>query len=407
MVAVCLSCSMSVSAQRRAPKGMRSDAMDVVKQMGVGWNLGNTLEAYNGRSAANLAPRRRTGSDGQGTLPMDGVGDTFPAGLETETSWGNPVTTKALIDSVRAAGFRSLRIPVRWYPHFVYDGQTLRIDPKWTARVKEIVGYALANDMYVVLNTHHEMWLESHPTYADSANVYKQLRMLWTEIAHEFADYDQHLVFAGTNEVHIPGNWGRPSQENADVQNGMNQVFVDAVRATGGKNRWRPLAVQTYVCNGQFGVELFRMPHDVVDKRLIVEVHNYDPYNYGLQDKVRFWGTPYIKYDTESDNDEAAIDATYRKLHDAFTAKGVPFIVGEMGANFHTGKDADELRVVEESYGYYLEHVVKVVRSNGGAPFVWDNGVTGRRGTECFGMFDRRSGGRLLHQQVRKVLFDN
>lgn len=378
-VAVCVACSTMVFAQRRAPRGMRSDAMEVVKQMGVGWNLGNTLEAYNGRPAPQFST-------------------SFPAGLETETSWGNPVTTREMIDSVRAAGFRSLRVPVRWYPHFVYDGQSLHIDPKWTARVREVVDYAMANDMYVVLNTHHESWLESHPTYADSARVFRQMRMLWTEIAKAFADYDEHLVFAGTNEVHIQGNWGEPTKENADVQNGFNQVFVDAVRATGGNNRWRCLAVQTYVCNGQWGIDLFRMPTDVVDKRLIVEVHNYDPYNYGLQDKVRFWGTPYKAYGTESDADEAAIDRTYARLHDAFTARGVPFIVGEMGANFHTARDVDELRVVEESYLYYLDYVVKAIRRNGGAPFVWDNGVTARRGTECFGMFDRRNHMKLLHR---------
>ena len=376
------------------PKGMRTDAASIVKQMGVGWNLGNTFEAYN-------APRRSFSNIPQVEGNALGVNQsaevTYPAGIETETSWGNPVTTREMIDSVRAAGFRSLRLPVRWYPHFKYDGSTLKIDPLWIKRLREVVDYCRDNDMYVVMNTHHEMWLESHPTYADSAAVYKQLRMLWTEIALAFADYDEHLVFAGTNEVHIPNNWGQPTQENADVQNGFNQVFVDAVRATGGNNRWRPLVVQTYVCNGQFGIGLFRMPTDVVGGRLIVEVHNYDPYNYGLQDKIRFWGNQYKEYGTESEDDEAAIDHTYAQLHDAFTAKGVPFIVGEMGANFHTARDADELRVVEESYLYYLDYVVKAIRRNGGAPFVWDNGVTGRRGTECFGMFDRRNHMKLLH----------
>ena len=367
--------ALSLQAQKKAPKGMRTDAVQIAKKMRVGWNLGNTLEAYN---------------SGQG--------------IESETSWGNPRTTKEMIDSVAAAGFGAVRIPVRWYPHFTCDGHTLTIDPAWMNRVKEIVGYCLDNHLYVIINSHHETWLEGHPTYADSARVYNQLRLMWTEIAKAFQSYDEHVLFAGTNEVHVGNNWGEPTAENAVVQNGYNQQFINAVRATGGNNRWRTLVVQTYVCNASFGLDLFKMPTDPTRQRLMVEVHNYDPYKYGLTDEVRFWGTPYQQYGTNSNNDEAELAATYRRLKDTFTDKGIPFVVGEMGANYHTYKDAAEAAIVEASCNYYYEKVLSTIRQNGGIPFIWDNGVTGRRGQECFGLFDRRNHMRSQHPGVIKAV---
>jgi len=368
-----LSCT-SVRAQRNAPQSMRSDAKEIVKNMRVGWNLGNTLDAYN-----------------QGSQ-------------DSETSWGNPRTTKEMIDSVAAAGFGAVRIPVRWYPHFTYDGTTLTVDPQWMNRVKEIVGYCISNNLYAIINTHHESWLEGHPTYADSARVYRQFRLLWTEIAKAFQDYDQRVLFAGTNEVHVGNNWGRPTDENAEVQNGYNQVFVDAVRATGGNNLWRTLVVQTYVTNADFGVELFRMPKDKVSNRLIVEMHNYDPYRYGLTDEIRFWGTPYQKYGTNSTNDEADLEKTYSRLKHNFTDKGIPFIIGEMGTNYHSYRNDEEKIIVDESCIYYYNKVLNTIRNNGGCAFIWDNGVTTRRGKECFGLFDRRNHMKTMHPGVIEIV---
>lgn len=351
-------------------KSMKQDAAAIVKNMGIGWNLGNTLEAYN-RGAQ-----------------------------DSETSWGNPHTTKEMIDSIAAAGFGAVRIPVRWYPHFTYDGTTLTVDPAWMNRVKEVVGYCIDNNLYAIINTHHESWLEGHPTYADSARVYKQLRLLWTEIANAFRDYDERLLFAASNEVHVGNNWGRPTDENAEVQNGYNQVFINAVRATGGKNKKRNLVVQTYVCNGQFGLELFRMPKDKAMNRLIVEMHNYDPYRYGLTDEIRFWGKDYVDYGTNSADDEAELTSTYDHIRRTFTDQGIPFIIGEMGSNYHTFKDTAEQAIVESSCTHYYNFVLSTIRSAGGAPFIWDNGATTHRGKECFGLFDRRNHMRCMHPGV-------
>lgn len=365
---VCLLALMSVNAFCQIAKKMAS-------QMGIGWNLGNTLDAYSFGNAA-----------------------------DSETSWGNVKTEKWMIDSIAKAGFKSVRIPVRWYPHFTYSDNKMVIDATWMNRVKEIVGYCLDNDLYVIINTHHEMWLEGRPFYADSSRVYKQFRALWTEIATAFRDYDYKLLFAGTNEVHVGNDWGRPNDENSEVQNGYNQAFVDAVRATGGKNKDRNLVVQTYAANADFGVELFRLPKDKVKNHLLVEVHNYDPYKYGLTDEVRFWGRKYIELGTVSNDDEGVSKKLYDRLKREFTDKGIPFIVGEMGANYHTAKDDQELKLVEESCGEYYHTILNLIKVSGGVPFIWDNGQTFRRGKECFGLFDRRNNMKCMHPQVLEAV---
>ena len=219
------------------------DAQTWCKNVVMGWNLGNSLEAEG-----------------------------------TETSWGNPATTADMIKSIKGEGFNAVRIPVRWGQHC--DMSTMTIDEKWLSRVKEIVDWCLAEDMYVIINTHHDLWLEHYPTNAKKAELNEKLGKLWTNIATAFADYDGRLAFAGLNEVNAEGNWGlTPTQENYDVTNSFNQTFVDAVRATGGNNAQRNLVVQSYRCNPTMGLTNLVVPTDPTPNRLSVEFHYYDPYS--------------------------------------------------------------------------------------------------------------------------------
>ena len=342
--------------------GMEHTAEQLASLMKVGWNLGNSLDAY--------------GND--------------PA--TSETSWGNPVTTKAMIDSVAKAGFNAIRIPVRWYPHFREDANGgIKIDSTWMQRVKQLVDWSLENDMYVIINTHHEKWLESHALYKDSAEVYRKERALWKEIAIYFRDYDEHSLFAGTNEVHIPDNWGRPEQENADVQNGFNQVFVDAVRATGGRNTYRTLVVQTYVTNYEFGLELFRFPTDSTPGRMMVEMHFYDPWNYCGLGTDKYWGVPCNRFGVNGEAQEARLKSTLANLKSAFVDKGYPIIIGECGVVRHEVASGEEKEVIESARGYYLEMMVSECRRNGAIPFLWDNGLAMGAGQEQFGLFNREN----------------
>ena len=219
-------------------------APQVAAQINAGWNLGNTLEAQCG-----------------------------------ETAWGNPVASQQLINAVKAAGFNAIRIPGGWDCHA--NQTTFAIDAAWMARVKQVVDYAYSQNMYVILNIHwDDGWLEANPTFAFQTAVNQKQQAFWTQIANTFKAYDQHLLFAGTNEVHA--DYNTPTAENNTVQQSYNQTFVNAVRATGGNNASRTLVVQTYNTNISHGLNFFNMPTDTIASRLIVEVHYYDPYDFTL-----------------------------------------------------------------------------------------------------------------------------
>ncbi len=337
---------------------MPSDAKQLAYNMTVGWNLGNSLEAYSSSASTS------------------------------ETDWGNPKTTQAMIDAVKDAGFNAIRIPVRWYPHFSYYNGTITIDATWLARVKEVIGYCIKDGLYVIINTHHELWLENHATYADSASVFATERALWTTLANAFADYDEHLLFAGTNEVHLDGNWDECKTENAIVQNKFNQIFVDKVRESGGKNLYRNLIVQTYSCNDSWGITHFTVPKDPTSGRLIVEVHAYEPYSYAMNpgEPYKYWGTKYSSYGIESWSQESYLNNVFSKLKTAFVDKGYPVIIGECGAIRHTSPTT----AMNESRAYYLKTFISKAKSYGIVPFLWDNGSTGT-GEESYGLFKRKS----------------
>lgn len=330
-------------------------AAAVAAEMTVGWNLGNSLEVPDG-----------------------------------ETAWGNPATTKRLVDSVSRAGFNVLRIPSAWNSYA--DQESLEIDADWLARVKEVVDYGIANDMYIILNSHWDGgWLEEQPVYTMQAAVNEKQLAYWTQIANYFKDYGERLLFAGTNEVRA--NYGTPTVENIEVQESYNQTFVTAVRATGGNNASRSLIVQTYNTNIGHGLAYFTLPEDPAEDRLFVEVHYYDPYNFTLdQDPASactVWGQPWADGDVCTWGQEAYTDDLFGQVNAEWVAEGVPVILGEFGVGRRSSLTGSELTDHLESREYYLEYVVASAVENGMVPIYWDNGYYGDNG---FALFNRTSG---------------
>ena len=221
------------------------DPIALCKSITIGWNLGNSLDA--------------TGY-----------------GSGSETSWGNPVTTKALIDTVRDAGFDAVRIPTTWFNHADDD---LNVDEEWFSRVHEVVDYAYSEGMYVILNVHHENWNDPYEsTYKETS---RKLKNLWKQIANEFKDYGSRLIFEGMNEPRWRNTnfeWNGGNSEGREVVNKLNADFVKAVRATGGNNKYRALMIPTYAASTS-SLEGFTVPDD---KSLIVSVHAYSPYNFAM-----------------------------------------------------------------------------------------------------------------------------
>lgn len=331
-------------------------AVDLGKMMIPGWNVGNSLEATGG-----------------------------------ETSWGNPLITQRLMDSVKAAGFNAIRIPVAWSKFS--DTSTYTIKTDFLNRVKEVVDYVLNDNMYAIINIHWDGgWMQ--PTYAMEEYVNNRLSIMWNQIALNFRDYDHRLLFAGTNEVHVEDNWGAPSKENYTVQNGFNQTFVNTVRATGGRNVYRYLVVQGYVTNIDYTVSYLSIPSDGTSDRLMVEVHYYDPYNFTINndnDNIIQWG----KYATnpartETWANESYADNQFMKMRLNFIDRGYPVILGEYCATSRLNLGSEDLNAEHAWYRkYYIGYITASIICHGLIPFYWDNGYTGNHAS---GLFTRSTG---------------
>ncbi len=334
------------------PAPMRDiPSTELVKEMKVGWDLGNTLDS--------------TITNPKGTeLPSD-----------WETAWGQPVTTKAMIDSVAAQGFNVLRVPITWEGKFG-EGPDYTIDPDWLARVNEIVDYGIDDDMFVIINVHHEEW--HMPTYENEAAAQEILTALWAQIADHFKDYNEKLIFEGLNEPRLKGTpmeWNGGNDEARDVINHWNAAFVETVRNSGGNNKLRHLMVTPYAASSMDKVlNDFAVPDD---DKVIVSIHAYLPYTFALADNAQ--ATTEWSADNPADTND--IDMLMANLKDRYLDKGRAVIIGEMGTRNRMNTEARA-----ECARYYSE-----AAHNAGIPICWwdNNAFVG--GGENFGLFDRKT----------------
>ncbi len=351
LLAAIMLASMGSWAQTVEPNngGMTLSAQEWTRDVVMGWNLGNSLEC-----------------------PY------------TETEWGNPKTTKAMIHAVAEAGFNAIRIPVRWINH-VNNTTDMIVNADWLARVKEVVDWCLEENMYVIINSHHEEWYDRNPYYSKQEENNRMLAALWTCIATYFRDYDQRLIFAGTNETTV--NWAAPTAEQQAVQNSYNQTFVDAVRETGGKNYYRNIVVQTFACSPYHGLNGFTIPTDKVEGRLSVEFHYYDPYEYCGNCTYYYWGEAYKdKGRILASSTESTITNLFDRITNTWAKKGLGVVMGEYGVSNHFTEDDKQTQ--QENMQYYLKCVVSEARQHGFAAFAWDNNAF-NNGPENFGIFKR------------------
>lgn len=299
-------------------------SMEFVAGMKPGWNLGNALDTES----------------------------------TNETAWGNPATTKAMIDAIKERGFETIRIPVTWSYHTGASPEYI-IEESWLNRVQEVVNYARDNDMYVIINIHHDdTWII--PTYALADSVKSRLNKTWTQIANRFKEYSDYLIFELLNEPrheNTPLEWTGGTPEGRDVVNQYNKTCLDAIRATGGNNLTRHIMMASYAASPG------TVNHLVIpdDERIIVSIHNYFPFEFSIGNGST-WGT---------DQDKVEMDRSFDNIRNKFIANGKPVIMGEWSSTNNAG-GADRLAHAE----YYANGCVE----RGILPVWWDNGNIGGSG---------------------------
>ena len=338
-------------------------SMELTGQMGAGWNLGNTLDSHWGEAYPWTA-----------SLP-----------LGQETLWGNPKTTKAMIEKVKEAGFKTVRVPVTWY---IATGSApnYTINNTWMNRVQEIVDYVIDNDMFCILNLHHEdkltdrgysnngwLYFGGTGTVSESDKTIMKNRMgkLWEQIAERFKDYDEYLIFEGLNEpgMHENGGW---TSAKATFLNELLQIFVNTVRAGGGKNPERHLMIPPYCAaidmwgdkTAQLNAFLNGNKPRVTDSKnkLIVSLHYYEPYGFCMAKSNDTWYRSV--YNTSDGHISGNVNSVLSVIKN-FTDKGIPVVMGETGAS---GTRAEAERVK------WANDYLKKVNALGVPVVLWDDG---------------------------------
>ncbi len=324
-----------------------ADTEAILEGMGLGWNLGNSLDATGG------------------------------SGLDTETSWSNPKTTQALIDKVKSLGFNTVRVPVSWGKHVSGDNYT--IDSAWLARVKEVVDYCYKNDMYVILNIHHDTKSSASASgagYYPRSSAYsgseKFVTSVWSQMAEYFKDYDYHLIFETLNEPRLIGTgyewwfnkWSIPSEvkDAIDCINRLNQKAVDTIRNTGSNNRGRLIMCPGYDASIDGAtVSGFKLPTDISGNknRIAVSIHAYSPYNFAMNVDTSNGATS-----TYSSSIKDELKNLFSTLKSNFRDKGIPVVIGEFGS---TDKNNTAERVK------WATDYTALARKNNIPCVLWDN----------------------------------
>ena len=323
-------CSLLISMSTNAADF--ESAKDAVKNMGVGWNLGNTLDAHD-------ATR------------------TWTTTAEHETCWDQPVTKPELLKMMKEAGFGAIRVPVTWFQEMDADG---KVNDAWMKRVKEVVDYVIDNGMYCILNVHHDTgadneifksWLKASTSGYNASKA--KYEGLWKQIAETFKDYDQHLLFEGYNEMLDEKNtWNEPADKTDGYQaiNSYAKSFVTTVRATGGNNKDRNLVVNTYSASS-VGNAMKQLELPEESGHIIFQLHSYP--NWKSESNAKM----------EIDN---LISTIKTNLLDR-----APVIIGEYSTFTEWPSKIDYYETDRKVAFYAMDYLIKQTKEAGIGTFYW------------------------------------
>jgi len=331
--------------------GMSSTAVQIAAKIKVGINIGNTLEATGG-----------------------------------ETGWENPMITNDLIKAIKLNGFNAIRLPCAWDQYA--DQTTAKISAAWLTRVKQVVQYCVDNELYVILNIHWDNgWLENNCTVAKQVENNAKQKAFWEQIATTMRSFDEHVLFASANEPNVA------DATQMGVLLSYHQTFINAVRASGGKNAYRVLVVQGPSTDIETTNKLMTLlPTDKVSNKMMAEIHYYTPWNFCGMTEDATWGNQFYYWGANNHSttdtahnptwgEEAAVDANFSLIKKQFVDKGIPVIIGEFGAIRRDTLKGDVLKLHLASRAYYFKYVTKQAIANGLMPFFWDTGGLINRNT--------------------------
>lgn len=367
LVAVLTACE----AQEQKSRPSDNEAIQFALKMGIGWNLGNQMDAHYG-------------------------------GCSYEEGWGNKAATQQTFNGVAKAGYRSIRIPVTWMGH-IGPAPAYTIETAWMDRVAELVEMAHKAGLLVIINIHHDgygaetdavkkgyFWLDLPGAVASeekNTQIKQELTMVWLQIGKRFANFGDWLVFETLNEIQ-DGGWGNGNNKTDGgaqyrVLNEWNQVCVSAIRAAGGQNETRYIGVPGYVASPDLTVDNLVLPEDVVENRLMVAVHSYDPWDYAGSAKYNEWG--HTGKDVVPGQGEDSYVAMLNRLYNMYVRRGIPVYFGEFGAVRRATKEDEEFRL------YYFRYICKAMRERKIAALYWDNGNS-KTGEDGFGVINHQTG---------------
>lgn len=338
---------------------LNATATEVAKAIVAGINIGNTMECPEG-----------------------------------EGKWTDAKVNKDYIAGLKAAGFNAVRIPCAWDSHLT-DRTAYTIDPAWLDRVDEVIGWCYENDMYVLLNCHWDGgWLEDNIFDASKeAQIVAEQSAIWRQVAEKLAKYDSHLIFGACNE---PGmnettndndRWSK-EPDAIDRLVKYEQAMIDAVRAAGGYNATRCIAVQGLGASIS-GTDTYfdKFPTDNIADRLMAEIHFYEPYQFALMEQDAGWGNTFWYWGKDNHvagsahnptwGEEDYVQSQFAKINAKYVAKGIPVVLGEYSAMF---RNIDEDQAAHErSVAYYGQVVTREAKAAGCIPFYWETGAVVNR----------------------------
>lgn len=373
-----------------------------------------TVTLTNGDATTTITVEQAAGETSDMSATATEIAKAITAGINIgntmecpsyEGAWSGAKVNETYIQALVDAGFNAVRIPCAFDSYIDDDDDTYTIDSDWLDRVDEVVSWCIERDLYVLLNCHWDNgWLEDNIFDEDAYDgICAEQKAIWTQVANKLSGYDEHLLFAACNE---PGmnetsgsetKWGTTAGTSAIARLiEYEQIMIDAVRATGGNNAKRCIAVQGLGTSiSSTYTYMTSLPTDEVEDRLLVEVHYYEPYQFCLMTEDASWGNVFYYYGEDNyDTSDTSHNPTWgevddwlipqmAKMTEQFVDKGYPVIIGEFGCDFrststYTDMDQDKH---DASVSYFCEAVTREAKNAGCIPFFWETGSVFNRST--------------------------